>query len=134
MQTVLVIFFLSVQSSYSSETETPATDDAFDTVQFYASNGTNWRIKTYASDQDVHIWSLGANILDVVALARANTEKHYGDVLTEGYVVETEDGLEGVRRELEKRGLSTYLELSPSGAVFWAPVGSHYRTKSKPRQ
>src|SRR3546814_1433614 len=60
-----------------------ATEDAFDTVQFYAANGTSWRIKTYAQDQDVHIWSLGSKVADLVALARTNTEKHYGDVLTE---------------------------------------------------
>ena len=93
MKTVLVIFFLSVQSSYSDNTESPATDEAFDTVQFFASDGVSWRIKTYATDQDVHIWSLGPDVSDIVALARANTEKHYGDVLTEGYVIETEHGL-----------------------------------------
>src|SRR3546814_18667479 len=101
MKTVLVVFFLSVQSSYSENTEIAATEDAFDTVQFYAANGTSWRIKTYAQDQDVHIWSLGSKVADLVALARTNTEKHYGDVLTEGYIIETEEGLEGVRRELE---------------------------------
>lgn len=132
MKTILVIFFLSVRSSYSGNSELPATDDAFDTVQFYASEGGNWRVKTYAQDEDVHIWSLGPNVADIVSLARANTEKHYGDVLTEGYVIETDGGLEGVRRELEKRGLDANLELSPSGAVFWAPAGTRYRTKSTP--
>ena len=133
MKTVLVIFFLSVQSSYSSDSEITATTDVFDTVQFYSSNGNNWRIKTYATDQDVHIWSLDPNITDIVALARTNTEKHYGDVLTEGYIIETEEGLEGVRRELAERGLSTHLELPKSGAVFWASEGSHYRSKSVPK-
>lgn len=133
MKTILVIFFLSVQSSYSGNSELPATDDAFDTVQFYASEGGNWRIKTYAQDEDVHIWSIGPNVADIVWLARANTEKHYGDVLTEGYVIETDGGLDGVRRELEKRGLDANLELPPSGAVFWARAGSRYRTKSTPQ-
>jgi len=133
MKTVLVIFFLSVQSSYSGNSELPATDNVFDTVQFYASEGMAWRIKTYAQDQDVHIWSLGPNVADIVSLARANTEKHYADVLAEGYVIETDKGLEGVRRELEKRGLDPNLELPPSGAVFWAPAGTRYRTKSAPK-
>lgn len=132
MKTVLVVFFLSIQSSYSENSEVAATEAAFDTVQFYAANGMNWRIKTYAKDQDVHIWSLGSNVADIVALARANTEKHYGDVLTEGYIIETEEGLEGVRRGLKERGLAPNLELPPSGAVFWAPEGTHYRTKSAP--
>jgi hypothetical protein len=132
MKTVLVIFFLSVQSSYSRNTEVAATPISFDTIQFYAFNGSAWRIKTYAQDEDVHIWSIGSNINDIVILAKENTVKHYGDVLNVGYVIETNDGLEGVRRELSSRGLDVHLELPPSGAVFWSPVGTHYRTKSIP--
>ncbi|WP_338849649.1 hypothetical protein V8J88_11370 [Massilia sp. W12] len=133
MKMVLVIFFLSVQSSYSENVETAASDTAFDTVQFYAADGKNWRIKTYAKDQDVHIWSLDRNLADIVALARTNTEKHYGDVLTGGYIIETQEGLEGLRRALSARGLAPNLQLPPSGAVFWAPEGSHYRSKSVPK-
>lgn len=133
MKTVLVVFFLSIQSSYSENSEMDATDTAFDTVQFYAANGMNWRIKTYAKDQDVHIWSLGENVADIVTLARATTEKHYADVLREGYVIETEEGLDGVRRGLIERGLAPNLELPPSGAVFWTPEGTRYRTKSEPK-
>ena len=133
MKTVFVVFFLSTQSSYSDNTEIAATESVFDTVQVFAANGANWRIKTYAKDQDVHIWSLGENIADIVTLARANTEKHYGDVLREGYIIETENGLEGVRQGLMDRGLPPNLELPPSGAVFWAPEGARYRTKSAPK-
>ena len=57
MNSTLVIFFLSVQSSYTSNTEAPATEGAFDTVQFYGGESGCWRIKTYATDQDVHAWS-----------------------------------------------------------------------------
>ena len=134
MSSTLVIFFLSVQSSYSGSTEAPATEDAFDTVQFYSAESGCWRIKTYATDQDVHAWSLGKEVDDLVALARSNTEKHYGDVLTEGYIIKSEEGTEGLRRELADRGLSTNLEVSDSGFLFWAPEGSHYRTKSTPKR
>lgn len=132
MKTTLVIFFLSGQSSYANATEIAATEDAFDTVQFFAADSQSWRIKTYAQDHDVHIWALGEGIPDLVALARANTEKHYGDVLTEAYVIETEDGIEGVRRALLERGLTSTLALPPSGAAFWAPPGAAYRSKSVP--
>ncbi len=132
MKTVLVLFFLAVQSSYSENAERAASAEVFDTVQFYSGGGGYWRIKTYAGDQDVHIWSLGADVEDIVSLAKANTEKHYGDVLRECYVIETLEGLEGVRRELVKQGLSPNLEAPASGAVFWAPSGSRYRTKSAP--
>jgi len=133
MKTVLIIFFLSVQSSYTSNTEIPATPKSFDTVQFFVSNRTMWRIKTYAQDKDVHIWSLGAEIADVVTFATENTTKHYGDVLTEAYIIETNEGLDGVRRELSIRGLEAHLEKPSSGAVFWTPIDSGYRTKSLPR-
>src|SRR6478672_13477043 len=127
MKTVLVILLLSIQSSYSSNTEVQATSESFDTVQFYASNGAAWRIRTFAQDEDVHIWSIDSNVDDIVALAKQNTSKHYGDVLSEGYIIETDDGIEGLRRELSNRGLDVHLELPPSGAVFWSPVGTRYR-------
>lgn len=132
MKTVLIIFFLSVQSSYSDSMEISATEDVFDTVQFYSANGRNWRIKTCAINEDVHIWSLGADIPDIIGLARANTEKNYGDVLSEGCIIETEEGIEGIRAELAERGLSTHLEFPGTGAVFWSPEGAHYRSKSVP--
>lgn len=132
MKTVLVLYLLSVQSSYLGNTEAVASAEAFDTVQFYSDGVGHWRIKTYAQDQDVHVWSLGSDIEDFVTLAKTNTEKHYEDVLREAYVVETHEGLEGVRRELAKRGLAPNLETPASGAVFWAPAGSSYRTKSAP--
>ncbi|MEW6022466.1 MAG: hypothetical protein AB1807_10015 [Pseudomonadota bacterium] len=131
MKAILVVFFLSIQSSYPNNSEIPATPERYDTVQFYASDKSNWRIKTFAQDEDVHIWSLGESE-DIVSLARTNTEKHYGDVLTERYIIETEDGIEGLRRELRARGLDDHLEFPPSGAVFWTPAGTVYRTKSHP--
>ncbi len=134
MNSTLVIFFLSVQGSYIGNTEAPATEEAFDTVQFYSDERGCWRIKTYATDQDVHVWSLGKDVADLVALARSNTEKHYGDVLTEGYIIKSEEGTDGLRRELAARGLSTHLEIADSGVLFWVPEGTHYRSKSKPKQ
>lgn len=133
MDTVLVIFFLSIRSSYANNSEAPATPGAFDTVQFYATKGSAWRVKTYAEDQDVHIWSFASATKDVVDLAIDSTNEHYGDVLTEGHVIETNDGVEGIRRELAERGLDAHLEITPSGAVFWSPAGTSYRTQTVPQ-
>jgi hypothetical protein len=72
MKATLVIFFLTVQSSYSDNSEEAATEQAFDTVQFFQSENSGWRIRTYARDQDVHVWSLGKQVVDIVALARTN--------------------------------------------------------------
>ena len=133
MKIVLVIFFLTVQSSYLNNSEVEATDDVFDTIQFLATDDGAWRIKTYATDQDVHVWSIGASPQEIVDLARQNTEKHYGDVLSEGYIIETSDGIDGLRRELRERGLSDTLEISKNGFMFWAPAGTDYRSRSAPR-
>ena len=133
MKIVLVVFFLTVQSSYLNNSEAEATEDAFDTVQFLATDESAWRIKTYATDHDVHVWSIGASPKDLVSLARQNTEKHYGDVLSEGYIIETSDGIDGLRRELKARRLSDTLEVSKSGFLFWVPAGTDYRSRSAPR-
>ncbi len=132
MNTTLVIFFLNVQSSYSGNTEEPATDQEFDTIQFFESEGGAWRIKTYAKDQDVHVWSLGNELEDIVSLARSNTEKHYGDVLRAEYVLTSTVGVDGLPAELAERGLSNHLEISGAGFAFWAPDGTRYRSKSTP--
>lgn len=132
VSTVLIVFLLSIQSSYQGNIEQDASDDVFDTVQFFCSDGTCWRIKTYASDQDVHVWNIG-EIEDIVSLARESTEKHYGDVLTEMYVLRSASGLDGIREKLVARGLSSTLEVSSAGFAFWAPAGTRYRTKSKPQ-
>lgn len=133
MNVVLVIFFLTVQSSYLSNSEAEATKDSFDTVQFVATDNGAWRIKTYATDQDVHVWSIGASPKNIVDLARQNTEKHYGDVLSRGYVIKSTAGIEGLRHELKKHGLSNDLEISELGFLFWTPAGSNYRSRSKPK-
>jgi len=131
MKIVLVLFILTIQSSYSGNTEVPATAAAYDTLQFVETPTQQWRIKTFAQDQDVHIWSLGQG-RDIVELAKANATKHYGDLIKETHVITSDDGIDGLRRALRERGLDANLEMPPSGAVFWAPDGSRYRSKSTP--
>ena len=133
MKIALIIFFLSVQSSYLNNTEAVATEEIFDTIQFFATAEGAWRIKTYATDQDVHIWSIGGTSDDIIELARRSTEKHYGDILAEVFIIETTDGIEGLRRELRSHGLSDRLEISKGGFLFWSPDGSDYRSRSEPR-
>jgi hypothetical protein len=131
METVLVVFRLAVKSSYAQNVEHDASDDEFDTVQFYYGGADCWRIKTFAMDQDVHAWNIG-KVEDLVAMARTNTEKHYGDVLSEGYILKSDSGLDGIRLELADRGLDTHLEVAKAGFAFWTPEGTTYRSKSRP--
>jgi len=131
METVLVVFTLAVKSSYLQNLEVDASVEEFDTVQFYYGGVDCWRIKTFAVDQDVHAWNIG-KVDDLVAMARANTEKHYGDVLSEGYILKSDSGLDGIRLELVDRGLDANLEVANAGFAFWAPEGTTYRSKSRP--
>lgn len=131
METLLIIFELSVRSSYSKNTEIEATENEFDTVQFYTDGSTCWRIRTFALDQDVHVHDIGKRD-DLLELARTNTEKHYGDVLVAGYVLRSSTGLDGIRAELVDRGLDDNLETQPSALAFWAPIGTMYRSRTRP--
>lgn len=133
MTTQLILFRLAIQSSYLQNTEAPATEEVFDTIQFFATDSQAWRIKTYATDQDVHIWALDADVVEeLVEVAVGNTEANYGDVLEEGYVMASETGLDGLRAELDARGLPVNLKETGFGAVFWTPPGTQYRTQSRP--
>jgi hypothetical protein len=129
----LVLFLLSIRSSYVNDEESEATDELFDTIQFVQNDKGSWRIKTFADDEDVHLWSIETPE-DLVELAIENTNKHYGDVIDEAFIIETDDGIEGLRQELKKHGLSTHLEISPKGPLFWAPPGTSYSPKSSPAQ
>jgi hypothetical protein len=131
METVLVVFRLAIKSSYAQNVELDASAEEFDTVQFYYGGVDCWRIKTFAVDQDVHVWNIG-KVEDLVAMARTNTEKHYGDVLSEGYILKSDSGLEGIRAELADRGLDAHLEVAKAGFAFWTPEGTNYRNKSRP--
>jgi hypothetical protein len=126
----LVICMLDVQSSYVQNVELPATEQAFDTVQYYASEHGAWHIRTFAVDQDVRVRSLGAGVADIVELAQTNTQKHYGDVLRVFRVFQATGGVEGLRIALAKHGMWPQLEIGPGGSVFWTAEGSQYRHKS----
>jgi hypothetical protein len=131
MKTVLVLFLLNIKSSFINDTESDATDEQFDTIQFVQTEKGTWRFKTFAEDEDVHLWGIEADG-DIVELALESTNKHYGDVIEEAFILESDDGVEGLRRELKKQGLSDNLQISPKGPLFWAPPGSSYSPKSAP--
>ncbi len=132
-QILLIIFLLNIESSYlqniENETQSPA-----DTIQFILLNGEAWRIKTFAVDHDVHVYSLGPMKAEkFTEIAVANTNKHYGDVLSRQVIVETKKGFGGLRSELKSVGLPGFLEIQKSNDyAFWVPESNIYETKSKP--
>lgn len=130
--TILIIYFLKTRSSYATQAKEPAREREFDTVQFFSTGGRCWRIRTYALDDDVHLWSMGADPEDLAMLADKSTRERYAGDVGECYVLQSEDGLDAIKAELERRGLGAQLNVSPAGPVFWTPEGTTYRTKSTP--
>ncbi len=128
---VLVIYFLSVRSSYARNEEFAARGPEVDTVQFAWSAQGAWRIRTFAIDQDVHPWAFDMSLDELLRVER-RTPNHFGDVIRDRVFIDSTDGLAGVRRELRTRGLGAQLEVGSGGLVFWAPEGSTYRSRSTP--
>jgi hypothetical protein len=133
METTLLVFVLSIQSSYLKNSELPAVEGRADTVQFLVLPAASWRIKTFAVDEDVHVYSLGPSRPDEVIVVTASTERTYGDVIAKRYVVTSKTGIAGLKDELKRLGLDDSIEVSDQGFAFAVPKDSHYRTKSTPK-
>ncbi|MEM8979167.1 MAG: hypothetical protein AAGD04_06770 [Pseudomonadota bacterium] len=134
MDITLLIFLLTIQSSYTDNIEAPANGHA-DTVQWTFRDDEMWRIRTFAVDQDVHIYKIGRKIKsldELVEAARRNTLKHYGDVISKEVILHSLEGLEGLTSEVEEIGMDGHLNERGDGVLFWSPSGSKYSTKSKP--
>jgi hypothetical protein len=95
MQGTLVLTILSIRSSYLREMEEPLGDMLFpaDTIQWWIAPRGSWRIRTYAVDHDIHVYSVG-NADNLRELALENARKHYGDVIQSQHVFELADCLD----------------------------------------
>jgi hypothetical protein len=134
MKTTLIIFFLGIQSSYSDNRE-ERVEGFGDTVQWLIAEDQVWRVRTYALDEDVHVYLVASKrdlAVDYVALAHSNTEKHYGDVLEREVTLYSNDGTSGIEAGLTENGLDAHLNKAPSGLFFWSPIGTKYSAKSQP--
>ncbi len=132
----LVVALLSVQSSYAKEVEQPAANVP-DTVQFWLTPDMQRRIRTYATDHDIHVYSLGAREEKKVSVEFAveHIKKNYADVTASLVVltfVDPKDKKE-VERVLAAHHLKGTLEVSKSGVAFYNPDSGEYRTKSAPK-
>lgn len=133
MQSTLVVYVLSIQSSYAEDAEGPADNETFDTVQFFIGPETSWRIRTFSMDEDVHVYSLGNTAPDTLDTVRTSTEKTYGDVIAATHMFSSEEGIAGLKQELAASDLGASVEESKRhGFIFWVPEGTEYRTRSTP--
>ena len=129
----LVVAFLSIESSYTRNFERPAARVP-DTVQFWFAPDSQWRIRTFAVDHDIHVHSMPGKRLNS-DWARSNIKKHYGDVLSRVVVLSLphpQDPNE-IQAILSQHHLSGKLEFAPQGFAFYNPDQAEYRTQSEPR-
>ncbi|HEX7860640.1 MAG TPA: hypothetical protein VF773_09960 [Verrucomicrobiae bacterium] len=136
-RSTLVLAVLNVASSYSQNVERPASAVP-DTVQFWVGPDSQWRIKTFAVDHDIHVYRLGqpeSGTPISVALAVSNTKKHYGDVISKLIVLEFDNpkDAEEVQRSLRELDLPGTLELVKNDYAFYNPDSAEYKTKSQPQ-
>ena len=134
---VLILTILSVESSYFQEVERPATKVP-DTIQFWFTPDSQWRIRTYAIDHDIHLYTLGARpdgSRVTTDEARAHIVKHYREITASTIVLRFHDPNEPeeVRRVLAEHKLPGKLEVGKNGVTFYNPDGGEYRAKSKPQ-
>jgi hypothetical protein len=133
MQSVLVVYVLTIQSSYAEDSEGPADDETFDTVQFFVGPEAAWRIRTFSMDEDVHVYSLGSTTAETLETVRGSTERTYGDIIAAQHIFRSNDGIAGLKKELAGSELGATVEESTKhGFIFWVPEGSEYRTRSTP--
>ena len=133
----LIVGILTIESSYAQNTERPARGVP-DTLQFWIGRDCAWRIRTYASDHDIHPHSLG----DLGKVKGGPTEfaldhikKHYGEVLASTVVLEFPDTTDSnaVHRVLTQHKLKGSLEVAKLGFAFWNPDDGHYKSKTTPK-
>ena len=130
----LLVFQLTVQSSYAENVEREAVGDCFDTVQWWFSENETWRIKTFAVDQDVHTHRIAGPVAEQIAIE--NTMKHYEDVVARTFVIEFDDlqNEKEVAEVMEDFGGTSALEIAKNGSrfAFWNPSRLKYTSKSTP--
>jgi hypothetical protein len=128
---ILVIALLSTESSYKSEIERPATA-VEDTIQF-SIGAKPWRIRTYAIDHDIHIYSIGGTLNASGAVA--HIDRNYLDILKRRYTLKFKDPKDPVEvaRVLASVDLRGTLEVAPAGFAFYNPDRQKYHTQSTPK-
>jgi hypothetical protein len=133
----LIVAILTVESSYLQEIERPAKLVP-DTVQFWFAPDSQWRIKTFAIDHDIHVHRIAVANNDArltTEFAKSNIKKTYGDLTAAVFILEFPDPKNEieVQRIFREHKLTGKLEAVKDGYYFYNPDSAEYRTKSKPK-
>ena len=131
----LILAILTVESSNLNNVERPARGVP-DTVQFWLGSESQWRIKTFAIDHDIHVHRITINneAKRITAeFAQNNIKKTYGDVTAALLTIQFPDPTDeaDVARILKENKLTGTLEHVEAGYYFYNPDSGDYKTKSK---
>jgi len=137
MPGTLLLAVLSVKGSYADEIEIPldGPDDIPNTLQWWISDVSAWRIVTFAIDRDIHTYRIGGEPEKMLALALENNRKHYGDIIAAVHTLEFADCHDAaeVAATFAAVGLEPRLEVAGDDFAFWKPEDVPYETKSTPK-
>ena len=133
----LVLAILNTESSYAQEVERPAMAVP-DTIQFWLAPDSQWRIRTYAVDHDIHVYMVGPRPNGsplTTKEAADHLAKHYGNIAAKTVTLDVRDpgDKDEVRRLLAEKRLAGVLEAGKNGVAFYNPDEGEYRTRSKPK-
>jgi hypothetical protein len=142
MKGTLLLAILTIKSRYSDvgndEVLLDGPADVPDTVQWWIPPKKDvWRIRTFALDRDIHtmvIVESALHVFDYMAMALANNQKNYGDVMDTEHTLTFADchnEIE-VRAQFESIGLPARLEVAGDDFAFWKPDDAEYATKTIP--
>ena len=136
MRGELILTVLSVSSSYIRNVEHDAApaNAPPDTVQWWLAASGCWRVRTFGLDHDIHVHSLGGEVLP--DMAAENTRRHYADVIAAEHrlLIEDASDAQAVGRLLKLNGVGGFWESAAPQFAFWKPDDSRYQSKSKPRE
>ena len=133
MKGTLIIFILTVASSYKTNTEYEAVEH-FDVLEWWVVDDAAYRIKTYVVDQDIHINKLAhSDPESIIDLSYGNTRKHYGDIIKSEYRLDFDgtETLKDIEKKLSDVGLNGTIDFDEF--LFWNPDGLEYRTITTPK-
>ena len=136
MKGTLVLQILNIRSSFLQDRSEPAADLP-DTIQFWVTDTTAWRIRTYSLDHDIHVYQLGRPQIpgEPVEWLREDSRKHFAKRIAVEHTFSFDNvrDEEEVRRVFEAVGLAPTLEVADIGFCFWKPDEEEYRTQSTPK-
>jgi len=133
---VLFVTVLSVSGSYANNVEYAVSGSSHvpDTVQWWISPEGIWRIRTFGVDHDIHVYKVEGDLKDPLEFAKANTLKHFDDVVASQNLltIEGEADSEMIAGRFADEGLAPYFDVAPAGFIFWRPDAVHYFSQTVP--